>query len=388
MKTSGTHRQQAEKQASKRREFMILLALLIPIGGGLFFLTGTQSVTVALQKPVASVLGQQVQQGSLNGLNGAPQRTLPAKYQIQGTVDDQYTLASDPQTGETLIHDSLGGLGTNSTSIDGDRAKLAHDMVDLEQYANDNKGKLSPETYDWLKKVARTGMQLAFGTPGLPASAQPILKKELLAEFHNISADPTKSFEHTDKYLSLEQVFIKPEEAYLANGSSLDKTNFLKVDPVSPALNTFDPALASISLISNLAGNTLEPSLASLSSSGLYYYTEPVTNALTTAAIDNTAIKPVASTIVGPGPTLGEYYDNTLGTQTTLTTSTAPTVATSTASATATSVSTSPGLNIKLGNVASVSVDVSATSGIDASAQVLSTSVSTEKDDDEEEEDD
>ncbi len=362
-----TRPQSAEKQANKRREFVILLALLIPVGCGFFFLGGAHGPTVALQKPETSIFGQQVQQGSLAGLNGAPHRVLPARYQVKGNVDDQYTLATDPQTGETLIHDSLGGLGTNTTSIDGDRARLAQDMVDLEKYANANKGQLSPETYNWLKKVARTGMQLAFGTPGLPAGAQPNIKKELLAEFHNISADPTKSFEHTDKFLSLEQVFSKPEEAYLADGSGLDKTNFLKTDPISPALNTFDPAIASISLSANLAGYTLEPSMASLSSGSVYSYAD--------TPLSGTGAVASSLTTASSGPTLAEYYDSTLGTQTnssvpTETANTSPATSSTTTSNPNTS-SSSPTLGINLGNVANLSVNVAPT-GINASAEILS----------------
>ena len=369
-----TRSQIAEKQARKRREFVILLALLIPVGCGFFFLGGSHGPVVALQKPEASILSQQVQQGSLAGLNGSPNRVLPARYQIKGNVDDQYTLATDPQTGETLIHDSLGGLGTNTTSIDGDRARLAQDMVDLEKYATANKGQLSPETYNWLKKVARTGMQLAFGTPGLPAGAQPALKKDLLAEFHNISADPTKSFEHTEKFLSLEQVFSKPEEAYLADGGSLDKTNFLKTDPISPALNTFDPAIASISLSANLAGYTLEPSMASLASGSIYSYADTTlssTEAVATSPTTGTS----GTALVSSGPTLAEYYDSTLGTQTnnsvpTATANTSPATSNTTTSNPNTS-SSSPTLGINLGNVANLSVNVAPT-GIKASAEILS----------------
>src|SRR5690606_26310693 len=141
-----------QKKAKKSRvEFAALAILLVPLAvGGLFLFRSTTGLAGA--SPSGSTLSQQIlQAGSLqNTPSGTPIRHIPQRFQIQGTVDDQYTLAVDPKTGETLISDTLGGLGTNNTSIEGDRLRLAKDMLELDQYAEANQAKLTAAQYNWL----------------------------------------------------------------------------------------------------------------------------------------------------------------------------------------------------------------------------------------------
>lgn len=330
------------KKGKKRVEFIILAMLLIPLAGSSLFLL-KNSTAMGSSKPSGTILGQQLLQGELSAQTGVPKQALPSRFKVKGTVDDRYTLATDPETGETLINDSLGSIGTNNTSIDGDRAKLAQDMVALEDYLKSNRNKLSDDAYNWLKKVARTGMKLAFGTPGLPPGLQPAIKSDLLAQFHDISSNPTDSILKSGKYLELETMFQRPEEAYMAQGSAQDNTNFLKIDPLSPTLASTTPYLDSALLTNKLYLSVLEPPLEQLSPNGTYDYTSattiqtttvktltttsstgilsPTYTSSSTVTSSNIAPTPTTTTTSSSSPTVADYYNSTLGITATPTTS-------------------------------------------------------------------
>jgi hypothetical protein len=174
---------EVRRVSNKRWQFFLLLCLLLPLGFGLVYLMPRNQPQIAEVSQTA--LTQQLGRTTLspapgNTFNGVPLRKLPPGFTAQGTVDDRYTMAVDPETGQTVINDALGGVGTNNTSVDGDRAQLAKDMISLEKYAIQNRDNLKSEDYNWLKKMARVGMALAFGAPGLPPDAQLPIKGGLL----------------------------------------------------------------------------------------------------------------------------------------------------------------------------------------------------------------
>lgn len=268
--------QEQSKKSKSQREFMLLVSVLLLMAcGGFIFLKPAR-----LPQP-AKMSGSAFSQILLQTDNSSSvSRQIPIRFKEKGTVDDRYTVATDPKTGEMLINDALGGMGRNNTSVDGDRAKLANDMLNLNRYAENNRKHLSTTAYYWLKKVARIGMQLAFGTPGLTPGAQPAIKKEILAEFHTISANPDQSFLLNSKYLELEAVFQRPEAAYLAD-TDVSGTNFLSIDPLSPPLIT--SSLLTPSLYTTLSATTLEPSMTDLTlSSSPYTYTDATSTLMAT----------------------------------------------------------------------------------------------------------
>jgi|GEM_PF-6791020 len=346
----------------KRLEFVILALLLIPLAGSAIFFTQHVSPT-ALNKPSGTTLGQRLLQGETPQGNKVPYQAIPSRYKTEGTVDDRYTLATDPQTGETLINDSLGSIGTNNTSIDGDRARLARDMVNLENYLREHRGEFSSEAYNWLKKVTRTGMKLAFGTPGLIPSVQPAIKADLLAEFHDISANPTDSILSSGKYLEMEKMFQRPEDAYLAQGSPLDTTNFLILDPIGPTRLAGDPYTDSNVLTKQLATLVIEPSLTDLSVNSAFNYmniysinTVKPTSLTTTLPVSTTSnTTPSSTTTSNTSPTkttVADYYASTLGVKT------APTSSTTTST----------------GQTSPISANITVTTSISTSGQVTTQS--------------
>jgi hypothetical protein len=317
-------REQASRQKSRWEFFALLLIGAAVAGGFLLFSANNGTPTVAAGPP-ASGLSQLVLQSATSTVD----RNIPADYETKGKVDDRYTLAQDPESGEFILNDSLGSIGSNNTSVDGDRMKLAKAMVDLEQYAEKNRAKLTSDAYNWLKKVARTGMKLAFGTPGVPAYAQPGIKKEILAELHSISANPEKSFMLTDKYLDLEKALERPESAYLAEGD-IDNTNYLSYDPLSPTLYISRLSLAGYPLTSVLAPDILSPTPESLTTTDSpYAYTVYTTPVLTASTLSPT-------TVAGTSPTLSPTSTTTLSptltsSPTLATTALSPTLSTTTA---------------------------------------------------------
>lgn len=260
----------------------------------------------------------------------------------------------DPETGETLINDALGSIGTNNTSVDGNRATLAEDMVNLETYLQAHRKQFSPDSYNWLKKVTRTGMELAFGTPGLPPADQPAVKSHLLAQFHDISANPTSSILHSTQYFALEALFQNTEQAYLTAGTKMDQTNFLSIDPIAPAINKASTLIDS-SLATRLTLVTLEPTMAELSSSmSPYAYSAPITSTTVPlqpiAATVSTATSSLSPTNTINSPTVSDYYSSTLGVRaprpvTNLTTNTVSNITTPTTSTLQNTTKTLPSTN-------------------------------------------
>lgn len=338
--TTALYNPTLQRQRKTRREFLLASLLLAPLALGVFLVQAPNLHSSG--KPMnTTVLSQQLLQGTMaapraNG--GKPTRAVPGRFKILGTVNDQYTVAKDPESGDMLINDSMGSIGTNNTSIEGDRAILAEEMVDLEQYAEEHRDTLKPEDYRWLKKVALVGTQLAFGLPGLPLEQQPALKQDLLADFHNVSSNPTQSILQTDEYLSLEQVFQKPEAAY-QNPEEQLATNYLLPDPLSPSLNQWLPDGSSLlSLDGKLANTLLYPSMDALANPySSYNYWQPNTTTAYANTLQPTSSTGSTSTTGGSlntttgststntltssstsysGVTVADYYNTTLGTST------------------------------------------------------------------------
>jgi hypothetical protein len=321
-------RHEAEKKQKRRSswQFLVLLALLIPTGWGAFQFFGSSALSNA--RSTTEFIGIAPSQETLQvGQNagGYPSRRIPAKYNVKGTVDDQYTVAEDPDTGKTMIYDSLGGLGTNSTSVEGDRLVLARQMTELEQYAEDNRSKLSNTDYFWMKKVARTGMKLAFGNPGLPSDRQPALKKSVLADFYSISGNPSASLQRTVKYLALENVFQRPDAAYVQYVAQqqpyrpFDPFNYLAPDPLAPTTLAWNPYQSRYTLTGVLSTNAISPALSTLSTAPYATLSKPaLTPIVLTNNITTTSTTPTKPT------TVAGYYDAILQTNLAATTPTQP----------------------------------------------------------------
>jgi hypothetical protein len=326
MSPSPWQQQQSSSQKSKLRgEFMLLIAVLLLAVGGFLFLKPTSSLPQP-DKMSGSAFSQLILQ---NNNSSMVSRQIPVRFKDKGTVDDRYTVATDPKTGEMIINDALGGMGSNNTSVEGDRARLANDMLDLDRYAESNRKALSSDAYYWLKKVARTGMKLAFGTPGLTPEAQPAIKKELLAEFHNISANPVQSFLQNSKYLTIESMFQRPDSAYLAD-SDIKGTNFLSIDPLSPPLLTNVSTNFSLtpSLYNTLALTTIEPSMTDLTlNTSPYVYT---TSTLTATKLSPTAITSPSTYNLDPSITTSSTLSTTISSPTLTTTTIDPTISSTT----------------------------------------------------------
>lgn len=340
VKNESVKKPGSEKKAKK--ELLLLLLLLVPVGIGALALTdgmfGTDVKLTADKSLSESLLSKSSSTLAPQGSNdGLPVRQIPETHQVLGSVDDRYTLAIEPKTGELLINDSMGSIGTNNTSVEGLRAELAQDMLNLEQYAEQNKDKLTKDAYNWLKKVAKTGMALAFGAPGLPAHMQPEIKLKLLAELHHISANPSESIMHTNKFLELEKTFGRLDEAYYNNkeylaGGKLAGTGYFEIDPLYSPSSTLTYTSKG-TLQGTLSTNTLSPSLTAMASpTSPYNY---VTNLANQGTAINTTTTTVAATPTSStttttnntisGPTLTSYYDAVLGTEFTKeTTTTSP----------------------------------------------------------------
>jgi hypothetical protein len=331
-------------QKKIRWELFVLAAICIALGGGFLLFKPSSGKGESLEKPSASALSQFIEQSETSSVA----RSIPANYETKGTVDNRYTLAQDPKSGQFVLNDSMGGLGTNNTSIDGDRARLAEEMVELEEYAEENRSKLSSAAYNWLKKVARLGMQLAFGAPGMPAYAQPEIKQEILAALHSISANPESSVMTSDKYMELDKLLLRLEAAYLANGD-VDNSNYFSYDPLYSPSQISNLALQGYRLSSLLSSTNLYPTADRLASADSPY-TYTVYNTSTLTASTSTSPTPSTTTL---SPTysisrLSPSYSTTLASPTYSTSSTntlsRPTVSTSTStstSSTSTSDSTS-----------------------------------------------
>lgn len=332
-------KEQIEHKKRKRWEFLALLLLLIPV------LLGGMSLGISkpIPKPSATAMAMsaalQQGDGSEFSMTG---RQIPKNGRIKGKVDDRYTLFEDPDTGKSYVHDSLGGMGTNNTSVDGDRLALMNDMIDLEKYADQNKGKLTKSAYNWLKRVSRTGAELAFGKPGYPPDAQPELKKYVLAEFHHISANPDQSLISSGKYQNLEGIFQKPDNAYVQTfiaggsggggggivdiaGSSGALSSYLRPDPVSaPMLQDTTTALTSSSLTAVVNPINLSPTYTQLTSAtSPFNMTAPLT----------TTVATTTGTVIDPGLTTGATNPTLATTSPTLAT-TSPTQTTADPTAT------------------------------------------------------
>ena len=204
---------EVHRQNNRRWQLSLLALLLIPVGSmlAIIYYHGEQ-VSLYSANPGSTLCQTLLQSNDLD--KGQPTRDIPDTYNSIGSVDDRYVVVIDPKTGQMIIHDTLGGVGTNNTSVDGSRAQLAKDMISLEQYAIQHKGVLRPEDYDWLRHLARTGMQLAFGAPGIKPDLQLEAKQELLIEFHNLSSNPSTSMAHSEIFLQTEQASKMAEAAY------------------------------------------------------------------------------------------------------------------------------------------------------------------------------
>jgi hypothetical protein len=352
-----------------RTEFMVLLFLLAAAGlGGLSLAGGSLLSGQSTSDPFSQeLLGAKMPLPIEQPGSGLPIRAIPSHYETLGNVDDRYTVAVDPENGTMLIHDAMGGIGTNNTSVEGVRARLAEDMVNIEDYAKQNKGNLPPDAYDWLRKVARVGTNLAFGAPGLPANMQPKIKQQLLAELHHISANPTESIMHTDKFLELEKTFNLLDQAYAKNyanpsPSTNPTMDYLSYDPLSPILVTSLDYAGSGTLAGTLSTANLSPSLTAIASpTSTYDYvtvsdstiaTAPsntiTTSSTITTASTTTTTSPTTTTTstATSSPTLSVagYYDSVLGTNlsgssTSGTTSTSTTTTTTSPSTSTTTLS-------------------------------------------------
>jgi hypothetical protein len=368
---------ETDKLHKRRWQFGLLLALMTPmIGGLLTLLPHGEKVGTAEVHAGATLSQHLLQSGSGVTASGVPAPKFPPNYKEAGTVDDRYSVAVDPKTGETVIHDALGGVGTNNTSVEGDRARLAKDMLTLEEYANTHKGSLKPQDYNWLKRLARAGMKLAFGTPGLPPAMQPPIKANLLAQFHDISAHPTQSLMLSSFFPHVEQAALAPENTYQAMPDSLaaapdtsvlsaSSGSLLGLDPAVPKLmteNANDPS-ATNSLTTLLSSTLLVPSTTTLvagatntptttsptSSSTLISGTTTVsptaTNAPTSLTADATNTSPTPSTSPSLTANLTAIQPNTTLTSTNTATNTATAPITLN---TNTSLSTTSGLSASL----------------------------------------
>jgi len=308
----------ANKNLARRWQFALLLLLLGPVVGGFFMLMShTDKEAVAATHPGSSLSQHLLQAAGEQTAYGAPTRKFPPKYKEVGSVDDRYTMAVDPETGQTVLHDALGGVGTNNTSVEGDRAKLAKDMVALENYANQHQHGMKPEDYNWLKRMARAGMQLAFGTPGLPSPMQPPIKAALLSEFHDISANPSQSVVHAGIFTQAEQASQVAEATYqkladqqaLATGvmpSSGISGSLLGLDPVSAIAATTSPDYTSATTLTAQVNSSLllvpdtTSQLTANSSFNILSFpaatTAPADASLATTSTTNTASPAVWST--------------------------------------------------------------------------------------------
>ncbi|HEY9685724.1 MAG TPA: hypothetical protein V6C52_01980 [Coleofasciculaceae cyanobacterium] len=345
-----------------KTEFMVLLFLLAAAGlGGLSLASGSLSGGQPTSDLFSeNLIGSKMPLPLEQPGSGLPIRAIPSQYKTLGNVDDRYTVAVDPESGAMLIHDAMGGIGTNNTSVEGVRARLANDMVNVEDYAKQNKGNLPEDAYDWLRKVARVGTNLAFGAPGLPANMQPKIKQQLLAELHHISANPTESIMHTEKFLELEKTFNLLDQAYAKNyanpSPSADPTmDYLSYDPLSPPLVTTLDYTGSGTLAGTLSTANLSPNLTAIASasSPTGYVTvsdstiavaptsntttSPTTTATvspaTTATISPTVtatVSPTTTAATSPTLSVAGYYDSVLGTNLTSSSTGGPTGTTTT----------------------------------------------------------
>jgi hypothetical protein len=335
-----------KRRSKSRFEFLAAFILLSLAGfGGYRCIVPILAGNQANDKSGSSILGQQLLQNEHFSLDShAPNRSVPERYRIQGTVDERYTVASDPRTGEMIIQDSLGSLGANSTSIEGDRALLAKNMVDLQQYIDTNRNSLPADAYNWLRQVARSGIALAFGAPGYPADAQGTIKSQLLDDFHTISSNPPPSMLQTDKYLSLESVFSPAETAYqntyqtvgTGQSSGQSTTNFLAADPISAPDKSWNPQY--YDEFTNQTLSTLyTPPLSTLANTP-ESATSTSGSASGNSSISGTTPAANSGNANTPSPgnpiTVADYYQTTLGSNVT-------NAAGSTASASAANIDTS-----------------------------------------------
>jgi len=352
---------QADSPESRQRfrsETLIALLLLIPLGVGVMFLRGTDNQPTTRKeknsltsstKQTRSVTSPEILQLQALEDPGIPSRTIPARYKVLGKVDDQYAVAQDPGTGEILIQDALGSVGNNNTSVDGDRAQLAQDALNLDAYSK--RMNLSPEAFNWLKKLSRTSIQLAFGTPGVPLSSQPAIKSEWVALLHHISANPEESLKHTDIMLKVDKMMQAVDTAYYhafdpRSTSSASKSNLLAPDSPYPILMDYGTKPLLTSGTSVLTAAAPQPTLSDLTSpDGAYNFTAGLTASTTTpttvVAGQNTA--PSGTTAKQTGTTVADLYQGTLGITTTTTSPLSSTPTLTTASATNTSATGTAG---------------------------------------------
>jgi hypothetical protein len=331
-----------ESKRKKNPEIILASLLLVPlIIGTTFFVHGQiNSLAAGVPKSGSTPSNQSLLQGS-NALQ-KPGNTFPTRFKVQGKVGDQYTVAQDPETGETLINDSMGSLGSNTTSIDGDRAFLANDMVALDQYSNTNQNNLSPKAFNWLKNVAKSGIQQAVGTPGLPPSAQPALSPDLLSQYYNVSENPAESTQHPDQYPDLAKLY----DTTVAAGSSgsTGSTTPQAESGSSSIAEYYAVTLNSKPLSSSIASSTVSTPTYTSNTAG----STEITPTYTSNTAGSTAITPTYTSSTAGSTTSHPIYTSS----TTGSTTSYPTYTSSTPSSLL-SISASTGLG---GSTASLSV--------------------------------
>lgn len=84
---------------------------------------------------------------------------IPAEYQVEGRVGDQYTVAVDPKTGDMLIHDSLGGVGMNTTSVEGQR--IVKSLGEMSKAVDEAE---SRQAKQWFNGFSQKAVGYATGT--------------------------------------------------------------------------------------------------------------------------------------------------------------------------------------------------------------------------------
>lgn len=207
-------------------EWLILVALLVPLGLGGLYLASQSLLQSPTQAALTSPTTTETAAGKAEAAPALPNATqaagpaftydeegYPVGYDKSGKVGE-YTVAVNPETGEMVIHDTNGTVGSNNTSVEGNQRELAEAMVQLDEYAEENRNKISKEEYDWMKKTAQKGMDLAYGAPDRSADEQIAYKKDRLGEFVQHTGAPPRSVQKNGEYLKLEGLLAKTDNAY------------------------------------------------------------------------------------------------------------------------------------------------------------------------------
>ena len=395
----GEHRKTKGKK-NVGWEWLLLLLLLIPLGGGMLAILSFNQEG----SPLSGMLSQ-LNPSAKKAMVTSPQvaeipaqasHALPDNYHEVGSVGEQYSVAIDPETGEMLVTDNEGGVGANTTSVQGSSMTLAQDMLDMEKYAEANKGKLSKEEYNWMKAAAKEGMALAFGAPGADNMQQLQQKSAALQQFSNRLDEAPKLDSQFGQRMQQYQQSLQPDlnfvqenynrifpEATSATAPSTTSTTGTRSTSTNTTTNTTlaSPTLADANLLIPKT-SLLQPStLTSFSTNTLTSTSGTTTNTATnTTSTSSTS----GSTTTTTSKTVSAFdlyaaagwqlEPATTSTSTTTTTSpTLTTTSTTTLSPSMTSTSTSLGGST---TTTSTSGSVTSTSTV-VSPSVTSTSTTT-----------